>query len=271
MTNPGPRSPRQIAEDLRRLGVRPGDELMVHASLRRIGPVAGGATGVIEAIDAAVAPGGAWLMILGADDPHAWVNERPEEERTALLADAVPFDHLTVPALPEVGTLAEVVRTTAGTVVNDNPEGRFAARGHGAQEWLTGLPWDDYYGPDSALDRLVRRGGRILRMGADPDTVTLLHHAEYLADVPGKLRVRRHRLVTGPDGPRIVVVECLDDEHGIIPVERQPAEDYFAIILREFLAAHPQPSGPVGSADSQLLDAAPLLAFGAQWMTTHLG
>jgi len=261
----------ELIDDLHALGVEPGDRLMVHASLRRIGPVEGGASGVIESVDRAVGPEGTWMMVLGAADPWAWVNERPESERaTLLLAEAEPFDPLVTPALPEVGMLAEVMRTTAGTVVNDHPEGRFAARGRLARAWLADLPWDDYYGPGSALDRFVATGGRVLRMGADPDTVTVLHHAEYLADVPDTLRVRRHRLVHGPNGPHVVIVECLDDEDGIVELSRQPTEDYFAVILREYLADHPHRSGVIGGARAELLDAAALVRFGAGWMTTHL-
>ncbi|HEX6886609.1 MAG TPA: AAC(3) family N-acetyltransferase [Candidatus Nanopelagicales bacterium] len=264
------RTPEEVTADLTALGVRPGDLLMVHASLRRIGPVLGGAAGVVGALDAAVAPGGTLLMVLGARDDHAWVNERPEPERAALLAHAEPFDHLRTPALPEVGVLAEVLRTTPGTLVNNHPEGRFAARGARAHELLDDHPWDDYYGPGSALDRFAASGGRVLRLGADPDTVTLLHHAEYLADVPDPLRVRRHRLVAGPGGPRIVVVECLDDEDGIVPLDRQPAEDYFAIILREYLSTGRARRGQVGDAAADLIEGADLLRFGTAWMTEHL-
>jgi aminoglycoside N3'-acetyltransferase len=259
-----------LVGDLHRLGVRPGDRLMVHASLRRIGPVDGGASGVVAALDAALGPQGTWMMVYGAADEHAWVNQRPEPERAALLAGAMPFDHLRTPVLGEVGVLAEVMRVTPGTIVNNHPEGRFGARGRLAEQWLTDTPWDDYYGPGSPLERFVAAGGQVLRMGANPDTVTVLHHAEYLADVPDTRRVRRHRLVTTPEGPRIVVVECLDDEDGIVPDDRQPTEDYFAVILREFLASHPYRAGTVGGAASELLDAAPLVRFAAAWMTEHL-
>jgi aminoglycoside N3'-acetyltransferase len=264
------RAASDITADLRALGVRSGDCLMVHASLRRIGPVRGGAAAVVAAIDAALGPEGTWMMVYGAADDHAWVNQRPEDERAALLAGATPFDHLRTPVLGEVGVLAEVMRTAPGTVVNNHPEGRFGARGRLAGQWLADTPWDDYYGPGSPLERFVMAGGRVLRMGADPDTVTVLHHAEYLADVADKLRVRRHRLVASAEGPRIVVVECLDDEDGIVPAERQPAEDYFAIILREYLADHPHRAGLVGEAESQLFDAGEIVRFGAAWMGAHL-
>src|SRR5206468_2444777 len=118
-----------LAGDLRRLGVAVGDLVMVHASLWVVGSVEGGAVGVIVALEAAVGAGGTLLMTIGARDDWAWVNGHPEEERAALLAGSEPFDAATAPADPDNGVLAEVFRTTPGTVVSDHPEGRFAARG----------------------------------------------------------------------------------------------------------------------------------------------
>ena len=51
-------SVEELVADLRRLGVRLGDALIVHASLRRIGPVEGRAAGVVAALDSAVGPTG---------------------------------------------------------------------------------------------------------------------------------------------------------------------------------------------------------------------
>jgi aminoglycoside N3'-acetyltransferase len=264
------RRPGEIAADLKALGVADDDLLFLHASLRRLGPVEGGAAGVVDAVERAVGPRGTVMMVLGATNEWDWVNEHPESERARLLADAEPFDPAGTPALPEVGVLAEVLRTMPGTTVNDHPEGRFAARGRLADELLRDLPWDDYYGPGSALARVVDRGGKVLRIGANADTVTLLHYAEYLADVPSPVRVRRHRKVLDPDGTRIVVVECLNDENGIVPDERQPTEDYFAIILREYLATGRARTGTVGDAPAELIDGADIVAFGAEWMAINL-
>jgi aminoglycoside N3'-acetyltransferase len=271
------RSPDELTAHLRGLGVRPGDMLMVHASLRKIGPTEGGATGVLDALDQAVGPEGTLLMVLGAVVEHEWVNQRAEEERVALLALVAPFDPSVAPPLPEVGYLAEAFRTRPGTIVNDNPSGRFAARGRRAPDLLHGVPWDDYYGPGSPLHRLSEAGGRILRLGANPDTTTVLHYAEYLASVPGKRRVRRHYRVQGDNGPETRAVECLDDEHGIVdwpppgaPRVEWPDSDYFAVILKSYLAAGHGLRGRVGGADAELLDAADLIQFAARWMTEHL-
>jgi len=261
------RSPQSLVDDLRAIGVEPGATLMVHASLRAIGPVQDGPAGVLKALDDAVGPGGTLLMVLGAQIDHDWVNQRPESERSALLAGTPPFDPATVPVFHEVGYLAEHFRSAPGTKVTDNPSGRFGARGCLADALLADAPWDDYYGPGSPLERLCEHDGQVLRLGADPDTTTLLHYAEYLADVPNKRRVRRHYVCQGPEGPVVRAVECLDDSDGIVP---WVGEDYFAIILGAYLAEGRAHQGRVGQANSMLVGAKDLATFGARWMTRTL-
>lgn len=267
MTNEGTNQ-SSLTDDLRRLGVVAGDMLMVHASMRAIGPIEGRAATLVEALDAAVSPGGTLLMMVSPEDPWAWVNERPEHERASLLADAEPFDPDTAPTAADVGVLAEVFRTHPGTLVSNHPEGRFAARGRLAYELVRDPPWDHYYGPGSALERLVEHDGKVLRLGADRNTVTLIHYAEYLADVPNKRRVRRHRRVK-QDGKVVVrTVDCLEDSDGIAAYG---PGDYFEHILDAYLQRAPARVGRVGNAHSELIDARQLVHFSAEWMTRHLG
>ncbi len=256
-----------LVGDLARLGVEPGDTVMVHASLKAIGPTEGRAAGLIEALDRAVGEAGTLLMVLGAHNEHAWVNQRPEPQRDALLADAEPFDALATPADRDVGAFAEIFRQHLGTVVSDHPEGRFAARGAQAGLLVMAPPWNDYYGPGSALERLVDLRGKVLRMGADTDTTTLLHHAEYLARLPHKRRARRHRRVRTTAGTEVRIVHCLDDEHGIVDLD---GVDYFTRILQAYLATGAAPTGTIGSAPAELLEARDLVPFGVRWMEQHL-
>lgn len=262
----------ELVRDLKTLGVKAGDLLMLHASLRRIGLARtdfgeGGADLLLDALEAAVGPAGTLMMVLGTDYEMDWVYEHPPGARAALLAGAPAFDYANAPVLPEVGWLAEAFRRRAGTLTSDNPSGRFGARGRRAEALMAGQPWHDYYGPGSPLDKLCRWGGRILRLGANPDTVTALHHAEYLADVAGKKRVRWDYVVAGGDGaPRHVWVDCLDDLDGIVD---WPGEDYFASILSAYLAEGRHRAGRVGKAAAELIDAADIVAFGAGWMERH--
>ena len=221
--------------------------LIVHTSMRKVG---GRAEAVVRALDEAVGPTGTVVVVVGAAE------------------NGDPFDHLTTPADPDVGVLPEVFRRTPGTLVNDHPDGRFGARGALAADLLADGPWNDYYGPGSLLDRVVRHGGKVLRLGADADTVTLLHYAEYLAPVTDKRRVRREHRVATPAGVATRTVECLDDSDGIVD---HPGEDYFAQITRAYLETGRARAGRVGNAQSELIDAADLVAFGAEWMGAHLG
>lgn len=260
-----------LRSDLAALGVRSGDIVMTHVSLRRMGLAAsqfgaGGPELLLQALEDLVGVDGTLLMILGSDYAFDWVNSKPVQARAQLLAGSPPFDHLTAPVLPEVGSFAEVFRRTPGTMLSDNPSGRFAARGAIATELLRDQPWNDYYGPGSPLQKLCNAGGKVLRLGANPETVTLLHYAEYLARIPVKRRTRWDYVVAGADGPRHVWIECLDDAEGIVDWEE---EDYFAAITKAYLATGAARQGMVGSAQSELIDATAFVAFGAAWMEAH--
>ncbi len=120
-------------------------------------------------------------------------------------------------------------------------------------------PWDDYYGPGSPLERLVEAGGKVLRLGADVDTITLLHYAEYLAEMPGKRRVVRHRRVrAGSGNGRSGRIEALDDSDGIAewPAMTTSGSSWSPISTRAELRR-----GLVGGATSELIDAADLVSL----------
>lgn len=59
---------QRLVRDLRGLGVRRGDTLLVHASLRRIGWVDGGAPTVISALRQAVGETGNVVAPAGTED-----------------------------------------------------------------------------------------------------------------------------------------------------------------------------------------------------------
>lgn len=245
---------------------------MLHASLRALGCAKSqgfeqGAERVLDAVSEALGPTGTLLMILGTDSPNEWLNEHPVAERRALLGRATPFDPATARALPEVGWVAEAFRQRPGTLLSSNPSGRFAASGARAGELLREQPHDDYYGPGSPLEKLCAEGGRVLRLGASADTTTVLHYAEYVAELPDKRKTRWDYVVQSPDGPRHVFVQCLDDAHGIADWD---GEDYFALILKAYLALGRHRAGRVGRAQSELIDAKDLVSFGAKWMEANL-
>jgi len=243
MTVPATRE--ALVAQLQALGVVRGGPLMLHASLRAVGPVEGRGDGLLTALLAALGPGGTLVMALDAAEG--------------------PFDALTTPVdVKDMGVLAELFRRTPGVQVSDHVCGRHAALGPQAHALLHPVPLHDYLGPGSILERFTELDGQVLRLGADIDTVTLTHYAEYLADVPNKRRVRR-KLVRADVGEQ--VVESLDDSEGIAD---WPHGDYFSQILVDFLATGQARVGRVGQCHAELFGARAFVDHAVTWMETHL-
>jgi aminoglycoside N3'-acetyltransferase len=59
-----------LTADLRRLGLKPGDVVMLHASVRSVGPTFGGPDVIHLAIEDAVAPDGTLMMLPGCPDGY---------------------------------------------------------------------------------------------------------------------------------------------------------------------------------------------------------
>ncbi len=181
-----------------------------------------------------------------------------------MLEDETHFDALTSPAETSIGVLAEVFRNYPGVQVNDHVAARFAALGAQSHFLLHPTPLNDYYGSGSLLERFSAAGGWVLRLGADPDTITLAHWAEYLAVVPHKRRVTRH--YQRADGRR-EVIESLDDSEGIVD---WPQGDYFTQIWLDFLSTGKARRGSVGNAQSECFSALDFVPFAVQWMEQNL-
>ena len=155
----------RLIEQLRTLGVTPGQVLLVHASFRALRPVEGGPRGVIDTLLTALGPRGTLVM-------PSWTGR-----------DDVPFDALSTPTSEDLGVLAETFWRMPGTSRSTHPFA-FAARGARAEEVVAGpLPLPPH-APGSPVDRVQALDGHVLLLGVGHDANTTLHLAELVADVP---------------------------------------------------------------------------------------
>ena len=248
-----------LADDLRALGLARGDVVMVHASVRAVGEIAGGPDEIHLAIKDVLTDDGTLLMY--ASCPR-YVDEIGRgdlsAEREAELLEKLPaFDPYTARADRGNGALVELLRTYPGSRVNPHPA-RFVAWGRQTAYLFSEQPWDFAFGRGSALDRFVALDGRILLLGSDHDAVTFLHYVEHVVDIPGK-RVATFRVPVTENGARVwremKEVDTSKGAHANWP------EDVFGRIVDAYLAKTGNRGGLVGDATCFLVRARGLMDF----------
>src|SRR5688500_6709621 len=113
-------SRRELADAFRAMGVAAGDTVMLHASIRAVGEVAGGPDQIHLALKDALTPDGTLMMYASCPAHYDEVgrgNLTPGQERE-LLEKLPPFDPLTARSQRENGALVELLRTWPGSLVN---------------------------------------------------------------------------------------------------------------------------------------------------------
>lgn len=249
---------KQIAADVASLGLSAGDVVMVHASLRAIGEVAGGPDEVHLAIKEVITDRG--TMVMYASCP-AYVDEvgrgnlTPEQE--ADVREKLPaFDPNTARSARDNGALVELFRTYPGSRVNEHPA-RFVVWGAHADHLIVPQPWDFAFGAGSLLERFVHLDGKILLLGSDHDNVTFLHYAEHVVDIPDK-RVARFEVPVLENGVRVwkAMAEIDTSDGG---AHATWPDRFFSTIVDGHLAATDNRGGRVGGAQSYVMHARGLL------------
>jgi aminoglycoside 3-N-acetyltransferase len=234
--------------------------VLVHAALRKIGPILGGPDTLIDALTDALGPGG---TILAYCD---WQLQDEVRDNPELREDIPPFDPLRSRSIRDNGAFPEMLRTTPGAKRSGSPGGSMAALG-GRAEWFTADHALDYgYGPQSPLGKLVEARGKTLLLGSPRWTMTLLHHAEHMADIPNK-RIRRYEIPILIDGRK--VWREVEEFNTTIPIVEGPDDEYFATIVTEYLATGRGRTGTVGDAECVLVDAADMVAFTVNWLESR--
>ena len=154
---------------LRALGLGPGEVVFFHSSLSRLGHVEGGAETVIDALVAAVHPGGTVVAptfnLIAGDRRANW-------------------DVRTTPST--VGLVTETLRHRPEAVRSDHFSHAVAALGPRAQELtrdhvrVRGRDggWPGAFGPDSPFDKLYHGDAHYLLLGVDFDVCTIFHYVE---------------------------------------------------------------------------------------------
>jgi aminoglycoside 3-N-acetyltransferase len=257
-----PATAESLVLDLRQLGVKPGETLLVNASLSALGRVAGGAPTAVAALREAVGPTGTIVMPAGTEENSQLSRAHREvvasmswDELRAYRSRMPAFDKHTTPS--GMGVIAEALRTTDGAVRSDHPQSSFAAIGPQAGPLMADHALDSHLGEASPLAKLYARRARVLMIGVGYEYCTALHLAEYrYTDHPP---TQSYSCVVAVDGGRrwTGYRDVVLDDNDFTEIGRS--------LTTEVVACE----GYVGHAECRLLSLPAIVNFAVKWMAEH--
>ncbi len=228
-------SEKDLIDDLRALGIGEGDILNVHSSMKKIGgrDVEGGPEAVIRAL----------LATLGAEGTLVM----------PVFTELTEFVDLNV-APSRLGLITETFRTWPGVLRSNDPTHSVGAIGKHAETIISGhedlAPLD----VDSPLHRVAKMGGKILHLGCNIQSCSMLHVAESIADLPYQVigygefdRDMPYRGTDGIDRVQTFMNKAPGDGAGFIKAMDWPEMQTCCV------------KGKTGAGESYLFDAAKLM------------
>ncbi len=255
-----PYTASSLGADLRALGVRPGDVLLVHSSAHSLGFVAGGPQAIVAALLDVLGPEGTLAVPTHTpenSDPAGWLNPPvPESWWQAIRAQTPGFDPSRTPSR-WMGVIAETVRTWPGAQRSDHPQVSFAAVGPHAASITSGHRLDGALGENSPLGAIYRLNGKVLLLGCGHDSNTSLHLAEWRQK--SSPRGVNGASVRRPDGTSqwITWTDVTEDT------------DDFERLGAAFEESVGLSAGVVGNAAARLMSQRAVVDFATAWIPAH--
>lgn len=181
---------QDLLNELRNLDIDPTGTLLVHASLKSMGDIDGGADTVLDALSEHMNDG---LLVLPT---HSWEN---------INADNPMFYVEDTPVC--IGILPELFRKREGVVRSLHPTHSVGALGKDKEEFIKGNElFDTPCARNSPWGKLLDRQSTIMLIGVDLRRNTFIHGVEEWVDIPGRFTDEPETLYTIlPDGTKIEV------------------------------------------------------------------
>ena len=258
-----PSTVETISTGLRDLGLRGGQTVVVHASMRSMGWVCGGADTVIQALTHELGPQGTLVMpahSAGLSEPSGWQRPPIPPDWWPLVRETMPaFDRQRTPTRC-MGAIAELFRTLPGSLRSDHPTSSVAAAGPRAAEIVRLHSLEDPMGLASPWATLYELGALVLLLGVGHERNTALHLAERKAFGAAQRRIEAGAPVSRAGRRHWVTYEepdvSTDDFNRVGAVFEQQAN---AVRLAR-----------LGAAEARLMPLRSLVDFAERWLLAQV-
>lgn len=161
----------ELLHDIEKLGIDPQGALLIHSSMKAVGPVEGGADTVLDAWSEFMKDG---LLIFPT---HTW---------RQIGKETLTFDSRALPSC--VGILPELFRRRPGVIRSLHPTHSVAALGKAAAEYTAGEETRTTPCPrNGCWGRLLDLDAEILFLGCTLRSNTFLHGVEEWENIPDRI------------------------------------------------------------------------------------
>lgn len=248
-----------LTADFAALGVQSGMTLLVHSSLKALGPVCGGPVAVILALEKLLGPAGTLVMPTfshGLSEPAYWKDPPVPESWWETIRQEVPaFDIDLTPTL-YMGAISECFRKQAGVRRSNHPHVSFAAWGKHAALITEGQVLEDGLGETSSLARIYDLNGWVLLLGVGHGNNSSLHLSEHRANFTGKKRIIEAAPI------------LVDGQRQWVSFEQLDLDDAdFELLGAAFKSdTELEQRGPVGAGQAILIPQKNLVDYGVGWL-----
>lgn len=229
---------QELQEQIEAMGILPTDTLLVHSSMKAIGPVEGGADTVLDAFQDYLHRG---LLVLPT---HTWQQINDEYN---------VFDVLREPSC--VGILTNIFRQRPGVIRSWHPTHSVAAYGKDAVEYTRGEEQFDTPCPRAGCyGKLYDRQGKILFIGCGLNRNTTVHGIEEWNNIPNRIATT----------PQILWIRTPEGKLIRRPMYRHSSpvdnlSENYAKLETPLLALGIARRGVLGKADCILVDVVPMV------------
>ncbi|MEE8808472.1 MAG: AAC(3) family N-acetyltransferase [Lactimicrobium sp.] len=174
-----------LTAGLKKLGLRDGMIVEVHARLSSFDCVIGGARTVVDALMDIAGENGTIVMPVNCHDnaePSTWKHPVIQPQAYASVRSAIPPYDPQLSDIPDMGEVAENFRRRKGVIFSQHPRVSYAAWGRYAKLLCNRQSLHFPLAEESPAARMYEMKGFVLLMGCDFDSATSMHLAEYRTD-----------------------------------------------------------------------------------------